>query len=85
MYYERLKHSGEYPIIGVNTFRNPDIDFDQQTATLELARSTDEEKNKQIERLADVHNRHKSDCPPALTHLQEVALSGGNIFSYNFV
>ncbi len=80
MYYERQKHSGEYPIIGVNTFRNPDIDFDQQTATLELARATDEEKNEQIARLADFHNRHKDDCPAALDHLKEVALSGGNIF-----
>jgi methylmalonyl-CoA mutase len=80
MYYERLKHSGEYPIIGVNTFRNPDIDFDQQAATLELARSTDEEKDEQIARLADFHNRHKDHCPAALTQLQEVALSGGNIF-----
>ena len=80
MYYERLKHSGENPIIGVNTFRNPDIDFDQQTATLELARSTDEGKDDQIAQLADFHNSHKNDCPTALDHLQEVALSGGNIF-----
>jgi methylmalonyl-CoA mutase len=80
MYYERLKHSGEYPIIGVNTFRNPDIDFNKQTATLELARSTDEEKDEQIGRLADFHDRHKSDCPAALDHLKDVALSGGNIF-----
>jgi methylmalonyl-CoA mutase len=80
MYYERQKHSGEYPIIGVNTFRNPDIDFDKQAATLELARSTDEEKDEQIGRLADFHDRHKSDCPAALDHLKEVALSGKNIF-----
>jgi methylmalonyl-CoA mutase len=80
MYYERLKHSGEYPIVGVNTFRNPEIDFDQQAATLVLARSTDEEKNEQIARLADFHNRHKDDCPAALERLQDVALGGGNIF-----
>ncbi len=80
MYYERLKHSGEYPIIGVNTFRNPDVDFDQQAATLELARSTDEEKNEQIARLTDFHNRHSSDSPAALERLKDVALSGGNIF-----
>ncbi len=80
MYYERLKHSGEYPIIGVNTFRNPDVDFDQQAATLELARSTDEEKNEQIARLTDFQNKHKSDSPAALDRLKEVALSGGNIF-----
>jgi len=80
LYYERQKHSGEYPIIGVNTFRNPDIDFDQQVATLELARSTDEEKNEQIGRLENFHKRHKNDSPAALEHLKEVALSGGNIF-----
>jgi methylmalonyl-CoA mutase len=81
MYYERLKHSGEYPIIGVNTFRNPNSNFDQQAATLELARSTDEEKNEQIERLAAFHARHEADSPAALERLKEVALSGGNIFS----
>jgi methylmalonyl-CoA mutase len=81
MYYERLKHSGEYPIIGVNTFRNPNSNFDQQTATLELARSTDEEKNEQIERLAAFHAKHEADSPAALERLKEVALSGGNIFS----
>jgi methylmalonyl-CoA mutase len=81
MYYERLKHSGEYPIIGVNTFRNPNSNFDQQAATLELARSTDEEKNEQIERLAAFHAKHEADSPAALERLKEVALSGGNIFS----
>jgi methylmalonyl-CoA mutase len=81
MYYERLKHSGEYPIIGVNTFRNPNSNFDQQAATLELARSTDEEKNEQIERLAAFHARHEADSPAALERLKEVALSDGNIFS----
>ncbi|MGB3210110.1 MAG: fused isobutyryl-CoA mutase/GTPase IcmF [Desulforhopalus sp.] len=80
MYYERLKHSGDYPIIGVNTFRNPDVDFDRQTATLELARATDEEKDAQISRLADFHDRHKKDCPAALDRLKEVALTGDNIF-----
>ncbi len=81
MYYERLKHSGEYPIIGVNTFRNPDLDIDAQAATLELARATDEEKDEQIARLADFHARHKEDCPAALDRLKDVALSGGNIFA----
>jgi methylmalonyl-CoA mutase len=80
MYYEHLKHSGEYPIIGVNTFRNPDIDYDQQTATLELARSTDEEKDAQITRLANFHEAHQAECPSALEKLKAVALSDGNIF-----
>ncbi|OGR16741.1 MAG: methylmalonyl-CoA mutase [Desulfobacterales bacterium GWB2_56_26] len=81
MYYERLKHSGELPIIGVNTFRNPEADFDALNATLELARSTDEEKNEQINRLAAFHERHKNESPAALERLKEVALQGGNIFA----
>ncbi len=81
MYYERLKHSGEYPIIGVNTFRNPDLDIDAQAACLELARATDEEKDKQIARLADFQTRHQDESPAALERLKEVALGGGNIFA----
>lgn len=81
MYYEHLKHSGEYPIIGVNTFRNPDIDYDAQAATLELARSTDEEKDEQISRLATFHTKHAELCPAALERLKEVALNDGNIFA----
>jgi methylmalonyl-CoA mutase len=80
MYYERLKHSGEFPIVGVNTFRNPEIDFDAQAATLELARSSDEDKNEQIARLAAFHHKHKDDAPAALERLKQVALQGGNIF-----
>lgn len=80
MYYEHLKHSGEYPIIGVNTFRNHDIDYDAQTATLQLARSTNEEKNEQIERLAEFHKKHAEKCPAALEQLKEAALNNRNIF-----
>jgi methylmalonyl-CoA mutase len=46
-----------------------------------LARSTDEEKNEQIERLAAFHAKHEVDSPAALERLKEVALSDGNIFS----
>ncbi|MFH0781154.1 MAG: fused isobutyryl-CoA mutase/GTPase IcmF [Pseudomonadota bacterium] len=81
MYYERQKHSGELPIIGVNTFRNPDADFDALNASLELARSTNEEKDDQIKRLATFHERHKNESAAALQNLQEVALAGGNIFA----
>ncbi|MDR3089261.1 MAG: methylmalonyl-CoA mutase family protein [Desulfobulbaceae bacterium] len=81
IYYEHLKHTGEYPIIGVNTFRNPEHDSDAATATLELARATDEEKNSQLERLADFQGRHAAAAPAALRRLKEVALSGGNIFA----
>ena len=80
MYYEGLKHSGEYPIIGVNTFCNPDANYDEENACLELARATDEEKDKQIQRLADFHARHKNECPAALENLKTTALEGRNIF-----
>jgi methylmalonyl-CoA mutase len=56
MHYEMLKHTGEYPIIGVNTFRNPH--GDPVPEHIELARSTDDEKQSQLQRLADFHARH---------------------------
>ena len=81
LYYEHRKHTGEHPIIGVNTFRNPNADFDALNAALELRRSTEEERNEQIRRLADFHQRHSQESPAALKRLQDVALSGGNIFA----
>ncbi|MGA7277209.1 MAG: fused isobutyryl-CoA mutase/GTPase IcmF [Desulfocapsaceae bacterium] len=80
MYYEHLKHSGEYPIVGVNTFRNPDADFDEQNATLELIRASDEDKQEQLDRLADFKKRHTDKAPAALERLKQVALRGDNIF-----
>ncbi len=81
MYYERLKHAGDYPIIGVNTFRNPDADFDQSNATLELSRASDGDKQEQLRRLAAFHQRHRDEAPQALDRLQQVALRGGNLFA----
>jgi methylmalonyl-CoA mutase len=80
LYYEYLKHTGEYPIVGVNTFRNPEHDATAITK-LELARATDEEKNSQLTRLADFQKRHAAEAPAALKRLKEVALAGGNIFA----
>jgi isobutyryl-CoA mutase len=80
MYYEYLKHSGEYPIIGVNTFRNPDVDYIAANADLELARATDEEKDEQLARLEDFHHSHADSASAALKKLQETALAGANIF-----
>ena len=64
MHYEMLKHTGEYPIVGVNTFRNPH--GDPTPTTLELARSTEEEKQSQLARLADFHARHAAEAPAML-------------------
>jgi len=79
MFYEHKKHDGSYPIIGVNTFRNPN--GEEATGNLELARSTEEEKQGQLKRLADFHAAHKADAPAALARLKQVAINGGNVFA----
>ncbi|KAB2891511.1 MAG: methylmalonyl-CoA mutase [Desulfobulbaceae bacterium] len=81
LYYEALKHSGQYPIIGVNTFRNPDANFDEENARLELARASDEEKDDQLRRLARFHQLHRDESAAELRRLQKTALDGGNIFA----
>ena len=78
MHYEMLKHTGELPIIGVNTFRNPRGDAVHDT--LELARSTGEEKQSQLQRLADFHTRHAAEAPKQLKRLQQAVIDNGNVF-----
>ncbi|MBE7490656.1 MAG: methylmalonyl-CoA mutase family protein [Planctomycetes bacterium] len=78
MHYEQLKHSGELPIIGVNTFLNPHPEEGQRK--IELARSSKAEKDGQIRRLRDFQKRHDAGAGAALESLRRVALSGGNIF-----
>jgi methylmalonyl-CoA mutase len=78
MHYEMLKHTGELPIIGVNTFRNPK--GDQVMETLELARSTEEEKQSQLQRLQDFHALHASAAPAMLQRLQQAVIDNGNVF-----
>ncbi len=82
MYYEQLKDSGEMPIIGVNTFLDPDDDdmWSDDMVALELARATEEEKASQLTRLADFVEKNSSQSDQALADLQKVALSGGNVF-----
>ena len=79
LYYETLKASGEYPIIGVNTFLNPHADYSGQLS-IELARATEEEKESQLRRLREFQEQNKEKCDVALERLYRVALSGGNIF-----
>src|SRR5438477_459090 len=79
MYYEHKKHDGSYPIIGVNTFRSPHGDAVRDT--LELARSSDEEKKSQLKRLADFHQRHAKAAPAALARLKRVVIENGNVFA----
>ncbi|MEO7853899.1 MAG: fused isobutyryl-CoA mutase/GTPase IcmF [Rubrivivax sp.] len=78
MHYEMLKHTGEYPIVGVNTFRNPH--GDAVVDTLQLARSTEEEKQGQLKRLADFHARHAGQAPAMLKRLQTAVIASDNVF-----
>jgi isobutyryl-CoA mutase len=79
MYYEQLKHDGTLPIVGVNTFRNPKGDTTPQS--LELARSTDEEKQSQLARLADFQERHADRAPQMLKDLQQAVIKDENVFA----
>jgi isobutyryl-CoA mutase len=80
LYYESLKSSGEYPIIGVNTFLNPNAEYQDTSAVKELARGTEEEKQSQLRRLKEFRDRNRDKAPAALDRLYQVALSGENIF-----
>jgi isobutyryl-CoA mutase len=78
MHYEMLKHTGDYPIIGVNTFRNPH--GDPVADKLELARSTDEEKQSQLKRLREFQKQHASESPAMLARLKQAVIRNDNVF-----
>lgn len=78
LYYETLKHTGEFPIVGVNTFLNK-----KGSPTIlpaEVIRSTDVEKEFQIKTLQAFHQRHKEKSVAMLKQLQQVAVANGNLF-----
>lgn len=81
MYYEMKKHSGELPIIGVNTYLNPNAAVEEEIESLQLARALYEEKQLQLENLRKFHEEHKDEVEAALARLKHVAVSGGNIFT----
>jgi len=76
--YESLKHSGELAVVGVNTFENPNADVEARPR--ELMRSSDSEKDRQLDRLDAFHARHAERAPAALRRLKETALAGENVF-----
>ncbi|MBX6169774.1 MAG: methylmalonyl-CoA mutase, partial [Thermobispora bispora] len=78
MLYEQRKHDGSLPIIGVNTFRNPD--GDAHHGPLELARGTEEEKQSQLTRLRAFHRAHAEEAPAALDRLRRAVMAGENAF-----
>ena len=79
MYYEHKKHDGSYPIIGVNTFRNPDAT--EVGGSIPLQRSTEEEKLGQIRRLREFQSRNAADAPAALAKLRQTVIDNGNVFA----
>jgi len=81
MYYEMKKHTGELPIIGVNTYLNPNPPSEEVVDNMELARATKEEKELQIANLNAFKSEHEGVCEEALNRLKQTAVSGGNIFA----
>ncbi|MGN6140907.1 MAG: fused isobutyryl-CoA mutase/GTPase IcmF [Ralstonia sp.] len=80
MLYEQRKHDGSLPIIGVNTFRNPDAES-VVPPHIELARSSEEEKQSQLARLQDFHARHAGEAPAKLQRLQRAVIEDQNVFA----
>ncbi len=78
--YERLKHSGDLPLIGVNTFL-PRDGQGEHIDKLELMRSTEAEKQQQIDNLRAFQQRGAESRPAALARLQRVARARGNVFA----
>jgi methylmalonyl-CoA mutase len=78
LYYESKKHTGELPIIGVNTFLSKTQE--ENTRPIELIRSTEEEKKQQIDNLEAFWKRNEQSSKIALEQLKTVARNNGNIF-----
>lgn len=78
MYYEHLKQTGEYPIIGVNTFlaENPANVYDK----MEVIRASEEEKSMRLTTIYKFNDKNKNKAVEALENVKKVALSKGNIF-----
>lgn len=78
LYYEKLKHDGKLPIIGVNTFTTGQAETPEEVA---LIRSTEEEKQGQINALKIFQEHHRESSDAALRRLASVAQNGGNLFA----
>ena len=81
LYYESLKHSGELPIIGVNTFIDPATQVKGYVPPkIELARASYQEKDFQLKQVQGYHQKHKDQAAQEIENLKKAALSGQNIF-----
>ncbi|MBC7711968.1 MAG: methylmalonyl-CoA mutase family protein [Rhizobacter sp.] len=79
LYYETLKDTGEFPIIGVNTYIAPNIK-EQMAKEIEISRCSEDEKMDQILRLNKFKEKNKDKTSEALQRLKSVALNDGNVF-----
>lgn len=79
MLYEHRKHDGSLPIIGVNTFRRPDVEAEEPV--VELARATESEKQSQLDRVHAFQQAHRSSAEEAIARLKHAATSGENVFA----
>ena len=79
LYYETLKHDGALPIVGVNTFRNPNAEEWEET-TLELMRGTEEEKQGALDALERFHKAHEAEAPAMLERLRVAVRRDDNVF-----
>ncbi len=80
LYYESKKHDGSLPLIGVNTFL-PKAGQEDEVHELELIRSTDAEKQDQIDHVRAFQKTHAGESVDALPRLQTVARDRGNVFA----
>ena len=80
MLYEHRKHTGELPVIGVNTYLAENSE-NLIPKNVELRRATDEEKHEQIDNVAGLQERNAERIAASLAELQRVALTGGNTFA----
>ena len=80
LYYESQKHDGSFPLIGVNTFL-PKVGQEDEVHDLELIRSTESEKQDQIDHVSGFQKTHDEEARHAIAKLQAVARDRGNVFA----
>jgi methylmalonyl-CoA mutase len=81
MFYEMKKHSGELPIIGVNTYLKPNPSKEAEMDSMELARASKEEKESQIKNLREFKKRNQAHSEMVIQRLKQAAINGENIFA----
>jgi methylmalonyl-CoA mutase len=80
MYYETLKHNGEFPIIGVNTFLSKN--GSPTIVPAEVVRASEKEKKYQLEMLANLKETNKDKVDEQINLIQNAAIQNENIFEY---